>query len=36
MSPVYPGAYAWALTAGIKVDVNGGKWRAPLPAITGP
>ncbi len=35
MSPVYPGAYPWALTAGIKVDVDGGKWRAPLPSIVG-
>ncbi len=35
MSPVYPGAYPWALTAGIKVDTNGGKWKSPLPSITG-
>ena len=33
MSPVYPGAYAWALTSGIKVNTGGRKWQPPLPAI---
>jgi hypothetical protein len=35
MSPVYPGAYAWALTAGIKIDADGGGWTPPLPSIVG-
>ena len=35
MSPVYPGAMPWALTSGIKINVDGGKWKTPLPRISG-
>ena len=36
MSPVYPGSYAWAVTAAIRVDVEGDGWTPPLPSIVAP
>ena len=34
MAPVYPGRTAWAMTAAIRVDVDGDGWDTPLPALT--
>jgi hypothetical protein len=33
MSPVYPGAYPWAMTAAIKIDTEGDGWTPPLPSL---
>ena len=33
MAPVYTGRTPWAMTAAIKVDVDGGRWTPPKPPL---